>query len=72
MFPFLYLSQKMVATDAKISLIGRLTQFQEKYGSQVTKWDIFHYVYGMLHHPQYRELYKENSEARSATYSHCC
>lgn len=35
-------------------------QFQVKYGEQVNKWDIFHYVYGMLHHPQYRELYKEN------------
>jgi predicted helicase len=37
-----------------------LTHFQAKYGSQVTKWDIFHYVYGMLHHPHYRERYKEN------------
>ncbi|WP_052568608.1 type ISP restriction/modification enzyme [Ktedonobacter racemifer] len=37
-----------------------LKQFQEKYGAEVTKWDIFHYIYGMLHHPQYRELYKEN------------
>ena len=35
-------------------------QFQDKYGPEVTKWDIFHYVYGMLHHPQYRERYKEN------------
>jgi len=37
-----------------------LSQFQAKYGSEVTKWDIFHYVYGMLHHPQYRERYAEN------------
>jgi predicted helicase len=37
-----------------------LTQFQNKYGPEVTKWDIFHYVYGMLHHPQYRERYAEN------------
>ena len=37
-----------------------LTQFQAKYGEQVTKWDIFHYVYGLLHHPQYRERYAEN------------
>ena len=29
-------------------------------GAQVTKWDIFHYVYAMLHHPQYRERYAEN------------
>jgi predicted helicase len=37
-----------------------LSQFQAQYGPEVTKWDIFHYVYGMLHHPQYRERYKEN------------
>ena len=37
-----------------------LQQFQDKHGSQVTKWDIFHYVYGILHHPEYRERYKEN------------
>jgi len=37
-----------------------LSQFQAKYGSEVTKWDIFHYVYAMLHHPQYRERYAEN------------
>jgi predicted helicase len=37
-----------------------LAQFQTRYGQHVTKWDIFHYVYGILHHPQYRELYKEN------------
>ncbi|MBV9711259.1 MAG: TIR domain-containing protein, partial [Ktedonobacteraceae bacterium] len=37
-----------------------LTQFQTKYGPLVTKWDIFHYVYAMLHHPQYRERYAEN------------
>ena len=37
-----------------------LQQFQDKYSSKVTKWDIFHYVYGMLHHPQYRERYAQN------------
>lgn len=37
-----------------------LAQFQAQYGAQVTKWDIFHYVYAMLHHPQYRERYAEN------------
>ena len=24
------------------------------------KWDIFHYVYGLLHHPEYRERYQAN------------
>jgi predicted helicase len=26
----------------------------------VTKWDIFRYIYAVLHHPQYRECYAEN------------
>ena len=37
-----------------------LTQFQTHYGEQVTKRDIFHYVYVILHHPQYRQRYAEN------------
>jgi predicted helicase len=37
-----------------------LAQFQAQYGPEVTKWDIFHYVYAMLHHPQYRKRYAEN------------
>ncbi|MCK5743365.1 MAG: DNA helicase, partial [Caldisericia bacterium] len=27
---------------------------------KITKWDIFYYIYAMLHHPGYREEYKEN------------
>ena len=26
----------------------------------MSKWDIFYYVYAILHHPQYRERYAEN------------
>jgi len=37
-----------------------LSKFQAKYGPEVMKWDIFHFVYAMLHHPQYRERYAEN------------
>lgn len=37
-----------------------LAQFQAKYGPQVMKRDIFHYVYAMLHHPYYRARYAEN------------
>jgi len=37
-----------------------LYQFQANYGTEVTKWDIFYYIYAMLHHPQYRERYAEN------------
>ncbi len=37
-----------------------LGQFRERFGAEVGKWDIFHYVYAMLHHPRYRERYSEN------------
>jgi len=37
-----------------------LAQFRGQYGDAVTKWDIFHYVYAMLHHPVYRTRYAEN------------
>ena len=26
----------------------------------ITKWDIFYYAYGLLHHPAYRERYADN------------
>lgn len=28
--------------------------------SDLTKWDIFHYIYALLHHPRYREKYQAN------------
>jgi predicted helicase len=37
-----------------------LARFQAAYGPEVTKRDIFHYVYGLLHHPAYRERYAAN------------
>ena len=38
-----------------------LTQFREHYtDDQITKWDIFHYTYALLHHPAYRERYQMN------------
>ena len=38
-----------------------LTQFREHYtDDQITKWDIFHYTYALLHHPVYRERYQVN------------
>jgi predicted helicase len=37
-----------------------LIQFRDKYGAHVSKWNIFHYVYALLHHPHYRERYAEN------------
>ena len=38
-----------------------LAQFRSHYGdSAIDKWAIFHYVYGLLHHPQYRARYRAN------------
>ena len=38
-----------------------LAQFRAQYGDDtISKWEIFHYVYGLLHHPAYRERYQAN------------
>ena len=38
-----------------------LEQFRNNYADKsITKWDIFHYVYAVLHHPLYRERYAAN------------
>ncbi len=37
-----------------------LSQFHAQYGNQLTKWDIFHYIYGVLHSPDYRTKYAQN------------
>ena len=38
-----------------------LAQFGTHYEDDtITKWDIFHYTYGLLHHPDYREKYQAN------------
>ena len=38
-----------------------LAQFRAHYRNDtIGKWDIFHYVYGLLHHPTYRERYQAN------------
>jgi predicted helicase len=38
-----------------------LNHFREHYGDKtITKWDIFYYVYGLLHHPGYRQRYADN------------
>ena len=38
-----------------------LAQFREHYkDANITKWDIFHYTYALLHHPAYREHYQVN------------
>jgi predicted helicase len=38
-----------------------VTQFREHYGDEsIAKKDVFNYVYAVLHHPEYRDRYKEN------------
>ena len=37
-----------------------LQKFQKAFGKKVTKWDIFHYVYALLHSPKYRTKYAAN------------
>lgn len=38
-----------------------LEQFRSHYADKsITKWDIFHYVYAVLHHSEYRERYAAN------------
>ena len=38
-----------------------LKDFRAHYqDDKINKWDIFHYVYGLLHHPDYRERYEAN------------
>ena len=38
-----------------------MAEFHKHYSDNtVSKWDIFHYTYGILHHPDYREKYQAN------------
>ena len=38
-----------------------LAEFRKHYSDDaISKWDIFHYTYGLLHHPEYREKYEAN------------
>lgn len=48
-------SQKYIRRDAISDFIHN--RAKELYGPSVTKEDIFYYVYGFLHSPEYRETY---------------
>ncbi len=38
-----------------------LVRFRSHYGDErISKWDLFHYVYALLHHPGYRERFASN------------
>lgn len=59
-FPFY--TYKEDGSDRKGNITDwALEQFQKHYrDNHISKWDIFHYVYAILHHPQYREKYAAN------------
>ena len=59
-FPF-YLYDKDGSNRRENITDWALAQFRRQYqDDSISKWDIFHYVYGLLHHPQYRERYQAN------------
>jgi predicted helicase len=37
-----------------------IEQFKSALKAEVDKWQIFHYIYGLLHSPEYREKFKAN------------
>ena len=52
---------KTAATAGRTSPIGRWSSSgRTTTTTSISKWDIFHYVYALLHHPQYREKYAAN------------
>jgi predicted helicase len=59
-FPFYVYNED--ATDSRENITDwALAQFRSHYkNNRIDKWDIFHYVYGLLHHPGYRERYADN------------
>ena len=59
-FPFYIYDED--GTNRRENITGwALAQFREHYKDEtITKWDIFHYTYALLHHPAYREHYQVN------------
>ena len=52
---------KTAVTAGRTSPIGRSSSSATHYkDKKIDKWDIFHYVYGLLHHPGYREKFADN------------
>jgi predicted helicase len=53
--------RKTASAAAKISLTGLSQSSTPHYGQQsIAKWDLFHYTYALLHHPEYRTRYAAN------------
>jgi predicted helicase len=59
-FPF-YLYNEDGANRRENVTDWALEQFRTHYkNKKISKWDIFYYVYGLLHHPGYREKFADN------------
>ena len=59
-FPFYVYDEDGTNRHENITDWG-LSHYREHYGDKkITKWDIFYYVYGLLHHPGYRQRYADN------------
>ena len=59
-FPF-YTYDKKEASRRENITDWALKRFQNNYSDDsISKWDIFYYTYGILHHPDYRDKYQEN------------
>ena len=59
-FPFFIYSEDGINRRENLT-DWALAQFRAHYRDEaITKWDIFHYVYALLHHPGYREKYAAN------------
>jgi predicted helicase len=59
-FPFYFYNED--GTNRRENITDwALEHFRKHYRDEtITKWDIFYYVYGVLHHPEYRAIYAEN------------
>ena len=61
LFPFYIYDEAGRNRRENISPIGRWHNSERITADDtIGKWDIFHYVYGLLHHPTYRERYQAN------------
>jgi len=59
-FPFYRYDGDSASRRENIQL-STLVRIQQHYDDEkITKWDIFHYVYAVLHHPEYRARYAAN------------
>ena len=59
-FPFYAYDED--GTNRRENITGwALQAFRSQYQDEtITKWDVFHFVYAVLHHPDYRETYQAN------------